>query len=218
MGLNNRPVFTKNMIKRWQVRVISGHKRNPIRINPLSISDGVNSSNTTGFPYTIPYHPRVIAPLGKMIGQLVTSPFKRLILRANSTESEGLAIWDISGKMFRMAAPRMQIHVGVSWFCIQISDNFLAISEADLDIQKIYFNLRLLTRELNVRVYLISMSNEVIKVTLTMRPNHKYVINVSIPHKRLAGRTCQETPLEPIHKYNGIGRGEFSSNSGTRNL
>ena len=54
--------------------------------------------------------------------------------------------------MFRMATPGVQIHVRVSWFSIQISDNVLAVSEADLDIKKIYFNLRLLTRELNVRV------------------------------------------------------------------
>ena len=152
MGLNDRPVFMKNVNKGRQVGVISSHKRNPIRLNPLGISDSIGSSNTTGFLYTLLYHPKVIAPLGKMINQLVTSTFERLIIRADSTKSKGLAVGYISGKVFRMAAPGMQIHMGISWFRIQISDNIPAISKADLDIKKIYFNLRLLTRELNVRV------------------------------------------------------------------
>jgi hypothetical protein len=102
----------------------------------------------------------------------------------NGQNTTGLGIGDGAFYMAGVTGSRVQIHVGISGFCIEISNDLLRRGLLYKNVKKRDFFGRVDLRETDTRMGRINRVNKFQKFRLSMIPDNKNIIDKTEPTER----------------------------------
>ena len=135
----------------------------------------------------------------------------------NSSDSEGLTVWNTSGAMSWVTALGRKILVFVCWLAIEICDHSSIFNWCG-GVQKCDFWCWNFMCKFNWGMGVISMDNKVVQLLLGKYPLHVYIVYETKPRKRIMKCGSKNMFLQFAHKNVGIGRSHLCSHSCTIDL
>ena len=96
--------------------------------------------------------------------------------------------------MVWVAAGGVKVLVGSCWLRVEVCFD-VPISNRDLRVKELDSFMGPMGGELDGGMVVVEVSYEVLEVEFSMRPNHKYIINVSPPSQGLQGLRGEEILL-----------------------